>query len=102
MATVLSKGIKVDDYRKVQTTASPKNSSKNAKGAIVDFDGAVFTATSGLVAYKIDGLSYTANGALLVNTGNPPPPGGAEMHKGMMFDKTGKVFLSTLTEDALI
>ena len=102
MATVTVKGVKVDDYGKVQTaTAVSKAAVKSAKGTIIDADGTVLVATSGATAYKINGMSYNSDGALLVNTGTPPPPGGAEQYKGMMFDKTGKVFLSTLTHDAL-
>lgn len=102
MATTTIKGVKVDDYGKVQAATSvSKAASPGKKGLQVDADGTVLVATSGATAYKIGGFSYTAAGALLVNTGNPPAAGGAEMYKGMMFDRTGKVFLSTLTKDAL-
>ena len=102
MATVNVKGVKVDDYGKVQTaTAVSKAATLDRKGKTVDVDGTVLVATSGVAAYKIDGISYTADGAMLVNTGAAPPPGGAEMHKGMMFDKNGKVYSSTLTQDAI-
>ena len=99
MATVTVKGVKFDDYGKVQTSTAVSKAAVKTK-FVVDVDGTILVATSGAVAYKTDGFSYTSEGALLVNTGTPPPAGGAEMHKGMMFDKTGKVFLSTLTKDA--
>lgn len=102
MATTTVKGVKVDDYGKVQTSTSVSKAAKpGKKGLQIDSDGTVLVATSGATAYKIGGFSYTASGALLVNTGVPPAAGGAEMYKGMMFDRTGKVYLSTLTQDAL-
>lgn len=101
MATVRIKGIKYDDYGKAQTATSVSPAAvTNLKGLTTDVDGTILTATSGAVAYKIDGFSYTAEKALLVNTGKAPDPGGAEMHKGVMFDKRGFAYLSTLTLDA--
>ena len=100
MATVQLKGIKFDDYGKVQTATSvSKAAYKTPRGMTVDVDGTVLTATSGAFGYKIDGFSYTTGDALLVNTGTPPSSGGAEMHKGVMFDKRGYVYSQTLTKD---